>query len=465
MPHRSLHRRRTAAWRLVAWTALCVGVIGTPPRECAGASPQRQTPIVRAVEKTRPSVVNIQGRRTVRTEQAESGAGEPFRQVNGMGTGIVIDERGYILTNYHVVENVERIQVTLADRRSLIGRLVSHDPVSDLAVIKIEAGEPLPVIEFGISSDLMTGESVIAIGNAFGYEHTVTRGIISALHREVQVSATQQYRNLIQTDASINPGNSGGPLLNIDGEMIGINVAVRVGAQGIGFAIPVDETLEIAARLLSVEKIERLTHGLSGESKCTETERTFVVTRVGEETAASKCGLQAGDVIVAVDHRPVARALDFERALLGRPAGESIPLAVLRLGQTQTLALVLKPTRTDSFDARTWNELGLRLAPMSADEFQKLASRYRGGLQITAVRSDGPASRQGIRAGDVLVGMHVWETISPENVLYILNHEDLEQLQPLKFFILRGNETLYGYLRLERADQVLQVSRRAAPAR
>ena len=183
----------------------------------------RHTPVVRAVQQARPSVVNIQGRKTVRSDTPDPHGVDPFRQVNGMGTGIIIDDRGYILTNYHVVENVDRIQVTLADRREFVAEFIAHDPATDLAIIKIEDSRPLTVIRFGISSDLMPGEPVIAVGNAFGYEHTVTCGIISALHREVQVSATQEYHDLIQTDASINPGNSGGPLIELEtGNVIGI---------------------------------------------------------------------------------------------------------------------------------------------------------------------------------------------------------------------------------------------------
>jgi len=168
--------------------------------------------------------VNIHGQKLVAANDDTSGE---QRRVNGMGTGVVIDPRGYVVTNYHVVEGVRRIEVTLASGKTVSATLVSHDPRTDLAVIKVAADGPLPVIAIGTSSDLMIGETVLALGNAFGYEHTVTRGIISALHRDVEVSRTQRYDDLIQTDASINPGNSGGPLLNINGEMIGINVAVR----------------------------------------------------------------------------------------------------------------------------------------------------------------------------------------------------------------------------------------------
>lgn len=445
----------------VAWLALACAV---PPASLtlpARASSLRRTAIVEAVERVRESVVNIQGRKRVRAESGDAPGGEPFRQVNGMGTGVIIDSRGYILTNFHVVENVESIQVTLADRRTYIARLIANDAVTDLAVIKIDADRSLPVIPCGISSDLMPGEPVIALGNAFGYEHTVTRGIISALHREVQVSATQKYQDLIQTDAAINPGNSGGPLLNIDGEMIGINVAVRVGAQGIGFAIPVDEVLEVAARLLNVEQVDRVVHGIQGETRSIDAARHFTVTSVRQDSAASHSGFRPGDVITAVEQVPIQRAIDFERALLGQTPGQPLAVIVQRDGQAQALELVLPSPAMlgDEFDQRTWRMLGLRLAPASREDTQRSASRYRGGMRVVAVRPDSPAARQNIRAGDILVGMHVWETISRDNVLYVLNHADLETFQPVKFFILRGDETLFGFLPV-RSETVAQAGRR-----
>ena len=170
----------------------------------------RRTAIVRAIQTSRDSVVNIHGEKFV----SDSGDDAEDRRVNGMGTGVVIDPRGYAVTNFHVVDGVREIEVTLASGRTVAARLISHDRRTDLAVIKIDTVDPLPVIQLGTSDDLLTGETVLALGNAFGYEHTVTRGIISALHRNVDVSPTQRYEDLIQTDASINPGNSGGPLLN-----------------------------------------------------------------------------------------------------------------------------------------------------------------------------------------------------------------------------------------------------------
>ncbi len=196
-----------------------------------GASELRETPIVKAVQRVRGSVVNIRGEKTVTAPAGQAPGSDTSHRVNGMGTGVVIDARGYILTNHHVVDGVREILVTLADSERYVAKLVARDMETDLAIIKIDAPNSLPVMPIGTSSDLMPGETVIAVGNAYGYEHTVTRGIVSALHRAVQVSDAQSYDNLIQTDASINPGNSGGPLLNVDGDMIGINVAVRAGAR------------------------------------------------------------------------------------------------------------------------------------------------------------------------------------------------------------------------------------------
>src|SRR5262245_28023695 len=289
--------RALCCWLAMPALAWLSGALQVP---AAGASEHRNSQIVKAVQANEPAVVSIHGRKSVRAENASFGTPDGVRQVNGMGTGIVIDSRGYILTNYHVVEGVSNIQVSMADGRPAIARLISNDPKTDLAVIKIDSKEPLPAIRFGTSSDLLKGEPVIAIGNAYGYEHTVTYGIISALHRNVQVSDEQKYNDLIQSSADINPGNSGGPLVNIDGETIGINVAVRVGAQGIGFAIPIDEALEVAARLMSTERLDQTSHGIVGKTICEPTRRQFVVTTVRDNSPAGKAGLKSGDVVTTV---------------------------------------------------------------------------------------------------------------------------------------------------------------------
>lgn len=445
----NLARSRCLFGWLLASTLLWTGAASP-----TAANDPRRTPVVKAVEEARPSVVSIHGRKTVRSDETQAGPGDNFRQVNGMGTGIVVDERGYILTNYHVVEGVSRIQVTLNSGRTATARLIAHDLKTDLAIIKLnEADETLPVIRIGTSSDLMAGEPVIAVGNAFGYENTVTEGIISALHRTVQVSDEQTYRDVIQISASINPGNSGGPLLNINGDLIGINVAVRIGAQGIAFAIPVDQALETAATLMSHERSSNVAHGLAGTTQLLDTKPRFVVGTVRKASPADASGLLAGDIVTAVGDRRIQRSLDFERALLGHKSGDELDVQVRRKDETMRLKLALggsggSPQRAPTNADRTWEMLGLKLETAPQQVIRQVNDHYNGGLKVLAVRPDGPAAQQGIRRGDILVGMHKWETVSMENVAFILNSDEFAKAQPAKFYILRGSETLYGHLRV-----------------
>ncbi len=406
----------------------------------ASAEDIRRTAIVRAIESCRDSVVNIHGEKYV----SDSSDDSEDRRVNGMGTGVVIDARGYAVTNFHVVDGVREIEVTLASGRTVAARLISHDRRTDLAVIKINTVEPLPVIQLGTSDDLLIGETVLALGNAFGYEHTVTRGIISALHRNVDVSPTQRYEDLIQTDASINPGNSGGPLLNINGEMIGINVAVRAGAQGIGFAIPVDSVLRIVTGLLSVERIDHTWHGLV----CRTCGTGAVIESVHSQSPAESIGMRAGDIVLRVGEKSVTSQLDIERALLGRKAGEIVAVTITREGGEENLSLALaKAKKHEATDSeRSWEQLGLRLASAVPSTVQQLQPRYRGGLLVQEVRFGSPASEKGIRPGDILVGLHIWETVKPDNVSYILDQIESDELETVKFYILRGRDTLFGHL-------------------
>ena len=415
----------------------------------AGASELRNSPVVKAVEQARPATVNIRGEKTlppISTSATPNGP-ETGHRVNGMGTGVVFDPRGYIVTNYHVVDGVKEIQVTLTSEEKYIARLINRDLDTDLAVIKIDTPNKLPTMTIGTSSDLMAGESVIAVGNAYGYENTVTRGIVSALHRAVQVSDAQFYDDLIQTDAPINPGNSGGPLLNIDGEMVGINVAVRAGAQNIGFAIPVDKVMAVTADLIASYNAKRGFHGVTLAKAKAGTD-SVVIAAVAPESPAADAGLQPGDVIKSIGDVEIHRPLDFQRAMLDVKTGEQQAIVAERKQEkvTASLAMAEAPKDAKPQGQPAWEVLGMELKPISSDEFrQSYQTRFRGGLLVTAVRPDSSAARQSIRPGDVLVGMHIWETISLENVSYILNQPNLNTVSPLKFFILRGNETLYGF--------------------
>jgi serine protease Do len=402
--------------------------------------------------------VSIRGQKTVTTPAESGDSSDAPRQVNGMGTGTIVDERGYILTNYHVVSDVRRIEVTLDDGRGYIAELIAFEAAADLAIIKIPTTKPLTVIRIGTSSDLMEGESVIALGNAFGYEQTVTRGIISALGRDVQVSETQSYEDLIQTDASINPGNSGGPLLNIDGEMVGVNVAVRAGAQGIGFAIPVDSALAVATRMLNVQRLKGRWHGMVTQCE-DEPTGPLRVKKVEPSSPAEKLGIQVGDVIVRVGAVSTVRPLDIERALLDHASGEPVTVEVQRNGQSIELDLALAESRTapiaavssrpagmNEEAARVWDLLGVSLSEESRSTFERRNTRYRGGMRVTEIRPNGPAAQEGIMPGDILVGMHRWETASNQDIQWIITHPNLNEMGKLKFFVLRGDSTLYGHI-------------------
>ena len=226
----------------------------------------RRSKAVEVVEKVKASIVNIHSERTVsdaREFDRRLDVSLAQHRVNGMGTGIVIDPRGYLITNNHVVEDVHLLRVRLHDGTTLPAKVIAKDADADLAILKIDPLKPLPIIALGTSSDLMLAEPVIAIGNAFGYEHTVTTGIVSALKRDVTLNKEVSYKSLIQTSAGINPGNSGGPLLNVHGELVGVNVAIRAGAQNIAFALPIDNVLKTVAEMLSVRRRTGQSHGLA----------------------------------------------------------------------------------------------------------------------------------------------------------------------------------------------------------
>lgn len=451
--------RRTSSIVQSASSILILGGLLLFQATPLSGSELRKTAIVTAVQAARASVVNIRGEKTVHSEGAGQ-AIEADRRVNGMGTGVVIDRRGYIITNHHVVDGVHEIQVTLDSGAQYTAQLISFDSSTDLAVIKIDIARALPVITVGTSSDLMPGETVIAVGNAYGYEHTVTRGILSALKRTVQVGEGQQYDDLLQTDASINPGNSGGPLLNIDGEMIGINVAVRAGAQGIGFAIPVDKAMRVAAELMSTRQINKTWHGVVGVEDYLPSHEGLAIKVCEQDSPANQASLKKGDVILSVDGEAITRQLDFELALLAAESGEEVKLSVRRGNERIEVPMVMRSVPKDQAegDDPVWNTLGMELTTITSNDFRQYRSGYRGGLSVTAVRPNSPASRQGIRRGDVLVGMHVWETVTLDNVSWVLNRPDFGQLDPLKFYILRGRETLYGHMTVSLSNERGQVS-------
>jgi len=423
------------------------------PSAWAGEKPEhpsRRTAIVGVVERTKASVVNILSERQNPMLYGERGLSGTSGRSNGMGTGIVIDARGYIVTNFHVVDDVIKLQVRMCgDEERYDATVIAKDKESDLAIIKINPKKPLPVVKFGTSSDLMVGETVIAIGNAFGYEHTVSMGIVSALGRDVVLNKEVNYKQLIQTNASINPGNSGGPLLNIDGELIGVNVAIRAGAQGISFAIPVDSMLETVSDLLARSRRNAFPTGLQYRDRVTPAQtpgRALLVEKVLPNSLSEKAGLKSGDMLLAVNAQSIESGLDFERALIDIKPGDKLAVKYRRGSDEKEIELAFDPKLANATVAQDplWKELGLRLTTTDNESITRLYAHLHGGMTVTEVQSQGPAAKAGIQPGDILVGLQNWETCNFDNVNYVLNHENFATFKPLQFHIIRKGQLHRG---------------------
>jgi serine protease Do len=362
-----------------------------------------------------------------------------------MGTGVVIDRRGLIITNYHVVDAVEKIEVTLADGTTAIAKLINYDPETDLAMIKINVGRDLPVINIGRSDDLLRGETVVAIGNPFGYQNTVTVGIISALHRDIPVNGSQQYTDLIQTNADINPGNSGGPLLNIDGEVIGINVAVRVGAQGIGFAIPIDNALEVMADLVAQYRTSG-SHGLFCNRVPTDNGFQLIVQEFRGNANKSSRDIRTGDEIRTVAGHTVDNPLELELALLDVTAGDTVDIELDRNGESLVQSVVLQRPSIASEEGEilraAWDQLGVRVTAVPASAIAGLSNEYKGGLKITEVRPGSLAAREHLNPGDVIVGVMDWQTPTLKTLAWIMANNSFQTAASVKYYLIRKSRPL-----------------------
>lgn len=421
-------------------------------RVFAGSQSSRRTAVVEAVDKAKRSVVSISSEKKAgsHTRWPFSPEENQHPRVSGMGSGVVIDPRGYILTNHHVVDKVQGIEVELHDGTSYPARVLQVDAVMDLAVVKIDPKRPLVAVEIGRSGDLMVGETVITLGNAYGYENTVSVGIVSALHRDVTLSDEQVYRNLIQTDACINPGNSGGPLVNIDGELIGINVAVRAGAQGIGFALPIDDVKRVAAELLSTRRLASTWHGLVAGEVVRGGKLGVVVSEVQPGSMAESTGFKPGDELVRVGETAIDNVVDFELGMVDVVPGRPAPVTIRRGGAETKLALDVKPSpeslipASGNPDDLVWRVLGLKIQAVSNDYVAAVSPKLRGGLFVQSVSPGSPAALASIQKGDVLVGMNVgarhWETIRADNIIYVLRQPETTQTQSAIFYVVRKNE-------------------------
>jgi serine protease Do len=415
---------------------------------------KRRDETVELVDRVKSAVVNIHSERTVSgtsDDPFRPAIGQPQR-VNGMGTGIVLDPRGYVVTNYHVVDDVQSLRCRLADGTNLTARVIALDKESDLALVKIDPPKPLPVVPLGTAQDLMLAERVIAIGNAFGYEHTVTTGSVSALKRDVTLNKEISYKSLIQTQTPINPGNSGGPLFNKMGEVVGVNVAIRAGAQNIAFAIPVDTMILKAADMLAGRKGAGGRFGLTLASKYDRPgedaalRRWVTVQRVEAGSVAAEAGLKVEDVIEQVGDIQVTSAVDFERGFLDRTGKTKLRVKrgtesfEAEFGAGAVFTAERSISLTPSAETGGSGKLGIKATPVGATVVQGIDKQLRGGLWLTEVSASGLAGKAGLKAGDILLGLHQWETLSLDNVSYVLNRADLATFNPVRVIFVRDGK-------------------------
>ncbi|HEX8172698.1 MAG TPA: trypsin-like peptidase domain-containing protein [Thermoanaerobaculia bacterium] len=373
-------------------------------------SAARRTPIVVVAHNVLPSVVNIQTEATIRQRSVDPfldpfgffGGRERAYTSQSLGSGFVWSGDGIIVTNNHVVEGASRITVNLSDGTQLAARLLGVDPDSDLAVLRVDA-KNLTAAPVGTSADLMIGETVVAVGNPFGLSGSVTTGVVSALGRSVPSQEQgRTFTDFIQTDASINPGNSGGPLLNIEGRVIGINVAIYAQAQGIGFAIPVDRAKKVIQDLLRYGEVHSAWIGAVTATLTPEeakrlghtTARGALVARVFAGSPAEAAGVRAGDVITAVAGRPIDSREAFSTATATLASGQPIELTIARGGTTRTVQV--RP-------ADPPGSLGLRILEQVAG--LRVADENRS-VVIDEVVNGSRAAQIGLAQGDVIVGVN-----------------------------------------------------------
>jgi serine protease Do len=336
---------------------------------------------------------------------------EQFR-TQGSGSGVIINQDGQILTNNHVVDGAKEVTVTLADQQTFPARVVGRDAKTDLAVLKIDPKQALPVAPMGSSADLRVGEWVLAIGNPFGLSNSVTAGIVSAKGR---VIGAGPYDDFIQTDASINPGNSGGPLFNMKGEMVGINTAIIASGQGIGFAIPIDLAKPLIPQLVSTGEVTRgylgvniqsLTPDLAKALKLGEHQGALVADVVPGGPAA-KAGIRRGDVIVGFNSEPIKSSHDLPAIVAQTPVGKEASVTLYRDGNTQKVPVTVgklpseKVTAEESSPA-SQSQWGLELQDMTPQMGRQRGMTGESGVMIVGVQPDSPAERAGLQRGDVI---------------------------------------------------------------
>ena len=377
----------------------------------------RHTPTVDAVQKVGPAVVNITTERVVEQSPFQPFFGLPEadrffsdlfergapRTVQSLGSGVLIDAARHVLTNEHVINRATRIRVQLADARQFEATLVGADPNNDLAVLAVETREPLPWVAPGTSADLLVGEPVIAIGNPFGLSNTVTTGVLSARDRSLRTE-NRVFHGFLQTDASINPGNSGGPLLNAEGSLVGINTAIYGGAQGIGFAVPIDVAKRIVDDLIEHGEVAPVWLGLDVQDLDTKLqemlavpERTAgaLVSAVRHGAPAESAGVRRGDVVTRVEKRPVHGAREFYELLEHVTVGDEVDLDLLRDGAERSVKIKAAAVPENAVAELSEQLLGLQLV-----------ARGPGAFGVASVRRGSGAAQIGIQPGDLVLGIN-----------------------------------------------------------
>ncbi|MCO5045873.1 MAG: trypsin-like peptidase domain-containing protein [Verrucomicrobia bacterium] len=423
---------------LLGWTTL------------APASVNRRTPIVEAVEKALPSVVNIGTERIVKVVYRD-----PFfnlrslaqgglipndvlptplvreRRQHSLGSGVVVDKNGYILTNYHVIEQASRIRVGLDNETVYDAALLAGDPINDLALLKINADRPLPAIEFAKDDDLLLGETVIALGNPFGFSQTVTAGVLSGINREARYRDRVVYRDILQTDAAVNYGSSGGPLVNLDGEMIGLNVQVMQDAQNIGFAVPVKRLRSLLSGWMSPRTLR---HGWLG-FELFETNGVLTVGDIDPNGAAAEL-LKEGDQVVAVDGTPITDVFSMNRAVITKEPNASLQLRIKNESGERDVELTLRPLPLRSGEQLANELLGLVLTKETPE--QAVRAGFQHGLGIEGVLANGASAAAGIKPGLLLTRINDTEIRSSDDVATAL--QDPLPGEFVKLRLVRLNE-------------------------
>jgi len=428
---------------------------------------------VEVAKKVKPSVVAIRSERTV---TVGPGVGEDFfkgtpfedffkqhggppakRKQMGEGSGVIVDAKGYILTNYHVVAGAEKISIHLFDGRELKGTVRGTDSKTDLAVVHVEAAG-LPGATLGDSDKLQVGEWAIAIGSPFGLEETVTVGVISAKGRSGL--GTGNYEDFIQTDASINPGNSGGPLVNVDGEVIGINAMIIQPGQGIGFAIPINLAKTIMVELIKTGKVIRPWMGIGLQDITSDLMKFFnlkekagaLISQVYGGSPAEKAGLKAGDAVIEIDGVKVTNSQAVVREVLKKQVGQKVNFVILREGKRTEISLTTAQMpekigeREPVKPAREW--FGLRVSNVTPDIAKQLGLTKTEGVVIVGMDPNSVAQRAGLKAGDIILEVNRQKVFNENDYRSVM--EKPKPDQGVLFLIDREGSTFFVTLTEEK---------------